>query len=222
MAYSDFDLNCVRREFSLELSDRVDLFCRVREVPVSPRLRAVLDEGVPLAVNVSTDKMRAEFITAPILAEARRLTEHRISLFSGTEFNVSDAEGLNGTCDFMLAASRSQLILRNPVLMITEAKNEDIPAGLGPCAAAMVAARLFNEQDDKSPATIYGAVTTGTIWRFLKLERSNLWVDDKERYLHPVGKILAILLQCVGFDPATIQDPEARCESSGRPSTLLR
>ncbi len=43
----------------------------------------------------------------------------------------------------------------------------------------------------------------GTNWRFLKLDGPTLMIDRTEYLLEPVGKILAILLHCVGGDPAT-------------------
>ena len=66
----------------------------------------------------------------------------------------------------------------------------------------MVAARLFNERDGEGPLTIHGAVTTGTNWRFLKLESSELLVDRQEYDLEPVARILAIFIHCIGKDPA--------------------
>ena len=202
MSYINFNLDRACRTFSLVLKEEDDLFGHVPEVPISAQLRSILAENVPLAIDVNTEKMRSEFILAPILAELRRLSGGRVSLFSGIEFNVSEAEGLNGVCDFILSRSPLQLILRAPVVTIVEAKKEDIKAGLGQCAAEMVAARTFNEREGEGPTTIYGAVTTGTIWRFLKLENNDLRVDRREYFLEPVGKILGILLHCVGGDPA--------------------
>jgi hypothetical protein len=67
----------------------------------------------------------------------------------------------------------------------------------------MVAAKLFNERAGESPATIYGAVTTGSLWRFLKLEGGKVYVDRAEYHVDQVDKVLGILLHCVGGDPAT-------------------
>ncbi len=59
-------------------------------VPVSPSLRSILDEYVPLATSIHTEKARSEFIVAPILLEVRRLMDRRISLFSGLELRCVD------------------------------------------------------------------------------------------------------------------------------------
>jgi len=198
MAYSDFTLEGVCRAFDLDLNEKEDLFEGVAGITVAQLLRAVLDEYVPLATAIHTEKARSEFIVAPILAEVRRLMNHRVSLFSGVDFNVAPAQGLNGTCDFILAASPVQLFLRAPVLTVVEAKNDNIKSGLGQCVAEMVAARIFNEREEVGPETIYGAVTTGTNWRFLKLQSGSVYIDRFEYYLDHLEKILAILLRCVG------------------------
>jgi hypothetical protein len=203
MAYNAFNLDRVRRDFSLALDEREDLFGSLSEVAVSPLLRTTLDDIVPLAIDVHTEKARSELIVAPVLVEVWRLTGRRIGLFPGIEFNVAPDRGLSGYCDYILSRSPLQLVLTAPVMAIVEAKNEDIKLGMGQCAAAMVAARLFNEREGQGPTTIHGAVTTGTAWRFLKLEENTLLVDKPEYPLEPVGRILSILLRCVGYDPAT-------------------
>jgi hypothetical protein len=202
MAYSDFTLESVSSKFGLDLNQEVDLFTAVPAVAVSSFLRTVLDEFIPLGTSIHTEKARSEFIVAPILAEARRLMNHAISLFSGVDFNVDFGLGLNGTCDFILAASRMQLFVQNPVLMVVEAKNDNIKAGLGQCAAEMLAARLFNEREGQAHRAVHGAVTTGTNWRFLKLQDNTLFIDLPEYYLDSVERILGILLHCVGGEPA--------------------
>jgi hypothetical protein len=163
----------------------------------SPSLRSTLDECVPLAVAIGTEKARSELIIAPILLEVRRLAG-RIGFFSGVELNVARESGLTGYCDFILTRSPLQVILSAPIMLIVEAKNEDMKAGLGQCAAEMVAARLFNERDGEGPLTIHGAVTTGTNWRFIKLDSNDLLIDRQEYTLEPVARILGIFLQCIG------------------------
>jgi hypothetical protein len=203
MAYSDFTLEGACASFKLDLCQDEDLFASVPAASVSPVLRAVLDEFIPLGTSIHTDKARSEFIVAPILAEARKLMKHRVSLFSGSEFNVDPGRGLNGTCDFIMAASPMQYFIRNPILMIVEAKNDNIKSGLGQCVAEMVAAREFNAAEQPAPARIHGAVTTGSNWRFLRLEGSRVFIDSSEYYLDQLERILGILLSCLGGDPAT-------------------
>ncbi len=55
--------------------------------------------------------------------------------------------------------------------MLVEAKRDNLNSGLRQCIAQMVAAQRFNEAYHHPLPTIYGSVTTGTAWRFLKLEK---------------------------------------------------
>jgi hypothetical protein len=73
-----------------------------------------------------------------------------------------------------------------------EAKKENIPAGLGQCVAEILAARIFNERAGNENLVIYGTVTTGSIWQFLKLEGQSIQIDLSEYYLKDVNKILGI------------------------------
>lgn len=61
----------------------------------------------------------------------------------------------------------------------------------------MYAAHLFNLQEACSIATIYGVVTTGTIWRFIKLSGNSVYIDVDEYYLKEVSILMAIFLSIV-------------------------
>ncbi|MGB3263034.1 MAG: hypothetical protein WBA89_03670, partial [Microcoleus sp.] len=51
-----------------------------------------------------------------------------------------------------------------------DTKNENLKSGLAQCIAEMVAAQLFNERQGNEIKSIYGVITIGTIWQFLKLQ----------------------------------------------------
>ena len=70
-------------------------------------------------------------------------------------------------------------------------------AGLGQCVAEMVAAQIFNEREGNDIPVVYGAVTSGTNWRFLRLEGQVIEIDLIEYYLSNVNKILGILASAV-------------------------
>jgi len=152
---------------------------------------------LPPGSAIGTEKARSEFIIAPLLAEITEITEHRISLFSGIEFNVNEEKGLNGRCDFIISGSGNQYSLTSPVLTVVEGKNDNINAGFGQCMAEMIAARIFNESEGNKRNAVYGCVTTGSVWRFLKLENDNIYIDKKEYFIDYPERILGILLQIV-------------------------
>ena len=194
MAYSDFTLSELKKLFSLTINETVDLFAAVPPVECSEHLAFTLKENLPLATAINTEKARSEMIIAPILIEVRRRLNYQVSLFSGVDFNVDTARGLNGICDFLVSRSSEQLFISAPVLTIVEAKNENIKAGLGQCVAEMIAAQLFNKREGNEIITLYGTVTTGTIWNFLKLEGQVVSIDLSEYFIGNANKILGVLL----------------------------
>jgi hypothetical protein len=193
MPYSSFSLALVKDTFGLTLSEGNSLFAEVSPVVPSAILKAVLQDYIPLATAIATEKARSEFLIAPILAEVRRQFNNQISLFSGSEFTVAPEQGLQGFCDYILCASPEQLIITQPVVTIVEAKREDIIGGLGQCIAAMVAAQQFNQRSEFSPTFVCGCVTTGTNWKFLKLKEQTIYIDSLEYYINQLDKILGIL-----------------------------
>lgn len=193
MAYSDFTLNKVKKELGIKIEEQTDFFATVEPVQPSEYLMTTLEETVPLALAINTEKARSELIITPLLLEIRRREKPQISLFSGMDFNVDFEKGLNGYCDFILSRSQEQLTINAPVAIIIEAKNENLKARLGQCIAAMVAAQLFNQQEGNDIPTIYGAVTTGDIWKFLQLTRNEVMIDLSNFYLQDVAKILGVL-----------------------------
>ncbi len=112
------------------------------------------------------------------------------------EFNVDKEKGLNGICDYIISLSEEQLYVNSPIISIVEAKNDNIKSGLAQCAAEMIASKIFNEQNETQINTIYGVVTTGSNWRFLKLD-NKLYIDIKEYYIEQLDKIMGIMLQMI-------------------------
>ncbi|MEG4630225.1 hypothetical protein QUB56_11510 [Microcoleus sp. AR_TQ3_B6] len=192
MAYSNFSLTDAIKKLSLTLKDKNDLFAHIPEVEYSEYLDFTLKYNLRIASEINTEKARSEMIITPILLELRRMLDDKISLFSGKEFNVDLEKGLTGACDFLISLSESQIVIMAPVIAIVEAKKEDLIGGLGQCAAQMYAAQLFNEKEGNQVAVIYGVVTSGTVWRFLKLEGNALDIDAVEYYIKDAGKILGI------------------------------
>ncbi|MEB3336881.1 MAG: hypothetical protein VKJ46_05415 [Leptolyngbyaceae bacterium] len=193
MAYSNFTLSKVKADFGIVTQETQDLFLEIAPIPPSEILSLVLKEQLPLAGAINTEKARSELVIMPILIEVRRLLNHQISVFSGSTFEVDPSQGLEGRCDFILSRSPEQYYIASPVLTIVEAKNESIPSGLGQCIATMIAARLFNQREGNPIDAIYGAVTTGTDWKFLKLEGQTAFIDVSDYYIKEIDKILGIL-----------------------------
>lgn len=131
MAYSDFTLQEAAQRFQLVIQEHDTPFATVPDIGPGEFLHTLLEENVPLALALSTEKARSELIIAPVLVEVRKLARRRISLFSGVDFPVDAAQGLTGGCDFLVAQSSEQFFVRAPVVMIVEANNENFTVGLG-------------------------------------------------------------------------------------------
>ncbi len=202
MAFSDFDLRGALQAFGLTEVRDIDLFADVPHLEPSSFLTVWIDEFAPVAVGVNSEKARSEFIIAPFLAEARRRSPRAINVLPGITLDVDRARGLNGVCDFVIARSAEYFFLRGPLVAVVEAKREDLVAGFGQCAASMVAIREFNERDGTPVAEVFGIVTSGTVWRFLRLRESILAIDRKEYYLPDAAAILGVLVHLAVSEPS--------------------
>ncbi|MBE9006962.1 hypothetical protein IQ259_18290 [Fortiea sp. LEGE XX443] len=197
MLYSQFTIDRLKQDFHLMIIEGVRFFPEnIEPVKPSPRLQAIL-EDLPWAIAVDTEKARSEVIINPVLLEVRRVLHSAISVFSGEEFNVDTSIGLNGVCDFLISRSPEQLTVEAPAIMIVEAKKSDLKSGLGQCIAEMVAAQRFNEAKGQPITAIYGTVSSGTQWRFLKLEGQTVTIDFSDYPLPPIETILSFLVWMV-------------------------
>lgn len=193
MAFQNFTFPQIIRDLGLVLAEG-NLFASVAAVAVQPEFVARIIEGVDLASAINTEKARSEFAVAPVLFELRRRHVGGLGLFSGIELDADAARGLNGVCDFIIAKSPLQHVLSTPLITIIEAKNDNLRTGLGQCIAAMVAAYLINQAAATEVKAIYGAVTTGGSWKFLRLQGDkNVTLDLVEYHVENLGKILGIL-----------------------------
>lgn len=196
MSYSDFKtIDQAVSTLDLTVEDVSHLFGHIAPIEPSERLKQTLDETLDLASSISTEKARSELIITPILLEVRRMFNNQIGYFSGNTFNVEEAKGLTGACDFILSASSNQSLITAPVLTIVEAKDNDIRIGLGQCVAQMVASQLFNARKGQEQQIVYGAVSTGTNWKFIMLQNQLVRIDLTEYFITQLDQILGILAE---------------------------
>jgi hypothetical protein len=197
MAYNDFTLDMLKQQFDLRTDEQGDYFAQVAPVAISEWLRDHLSQYVPLALAVGTEKARSELLITPVLVETHRQLHYGFSFFSGVEFNVDMARGLRGVCDYLLSLSPEQLTVEAPVVVVVEAKNENMKQGINQCIAEMVAAQLFNQERHNVIETVYGVVTTGNVWKFLRLVGTVVYIDRMEYYIKEVERIVGILVAMI-------------------------
>lgn len=197
MPYSEFTLRKVKQAFGLKTVEAGRFLPPTEPIAPSVYLTESLIEGLPLATATGSEKARSELIISPILVEVRKILQRQVSLFSGEDFTVEPELGLSGVCDFLISRSPEQILIEAPAIAIVEAEKADLKVGLGQCAAEMVAAQKFNEINDIAIATIYGSVSSGTVWRFLKLEAKTLTIDLNDYPVPPVEPLLGMLVWMV-------------------------
>lgn len=202
MAFSDFQYPDVLRQFGLTHATASDLFAEVPAVPLSQGLAMSLPAAVRLASVVSTEKARSEWMIAPLLADFWARYRGQIGVYSGVNF-VADVEArLTGFVDFLISRGPQQVQVTPPVIVIVEAKNENISGGLGQCVAGMVGAQRMNQREGQPVDPIYGCSTTGSAWKFLRLSGSTVTLDLTEYAISQADKLLGILIHMAGPVPA--------------------
>lgn len=196
MSYTDFDIPKVEKELGLKVKNR-ELSWQIEFIEPSNWLKETLRRGTANALV--SEKSRSEFLVAPVMLAIKEIEENRVQVFSGQTLNVDANLGLTGECDFILSKTEPTPILREPIMSVVEAKKNDIELGLGQCIAQMVAARIFNNRQGNDFKEIFGCVTTGETWQFLKLEETNAIVDANRYFISEVGKILGVFKSIMNY-----------------------
>jgi hypothetical protein len=195
MAYGDFTLGDLESKFGIA-NQRRRLFNAIDPVEPSGKLKAELLEIEEMPIR--SEKAKSEWIVVPILKELRQRNEKFFTIYSGENLNSDEARGLKGECDFILAKDTGSFDISFPILQIVEAKKNDLEAGVPQCAAQLVGAKVFNEKKGLRLDRLYGCVTTGNDWLFMKLE-NDLVIDSRVYYLVEITQLLGIFQSIIGY-----------------------
>lgn len=195
MAYSDFSLEDLELKFGVE-NFTAKLFPNVQPLEPSDNLKADLELAAELPLR--SEKAKSEAIVFPVLVELRNRNDKFFTIYSGDVLNADESVGLKGECDFILAKDVQSFSINYPIIQIVEAKKNDIDLGVPQCAAQLLGAKIFNQKKGVQLEKIYGCVTTGDEWLFMKLE-NHLFVDDQKYYLNEMNKLLGIFQQIIDF-----------------------
>jgi hypothetical protein len=200
MSYSDFSLGRVKKEFNL-VENRERLFDSENSLEPSAWLKETLAISLELALSSSSEKARSEFIVAPVLLEMAKRNNQSFAIFSGENLDVEPDKGLNGECDFILSTGPISSTIQAPIFALVEAKKNDVNAGLGQCIAQMLGAKIFNHNEGNLIELIYGCVTTGEAWQFLKLKDNMVTLDSRRYYINDIGKLIYVFQSIIDIYP---------------------
>lgn len=193
MAYSDYTFEMLRDRLGVTVREVPGLFDQIAPLEYGSFLQMAISRHLPMMGGLNSEKGRSEWLIAPVLSELRELRRQNIAVFSGAEFSVDWNDGLVGYCDFLISSAPIQSYVEAPVVTLVEAKREDLTAGTPQCIAEMVAAKRFNARRNVLHIMPYGVVSSGTEWRFLRLENEVALIDTKDLYITDAGRILGIL-----------------------------
>jgi hypothetical protein len=201
MPYSDFTLEMVTEKLGVTTGPG-DLFVGTPPVPPPQWLLDWFDRTTALAT--ASEQARRESFIAPVLRAVREVCDNRLAVYSGQRMDVDAARGLTGECDYLLAVAPPILPLRPPLLTVVEAKKADLDLGMGQCCAEMVAARDFNRKAKQPERPIFGCVTNGQLWLFMRLVGEHIDMDSRNMYFGDTARLLGVFRAILDeYDRAT-------------------
>ncbi len=177
-SYRYYSIEDLRDILGLEKKTIPKMLSEIEDLPPSDWLQTTLDRTMQLPMK--NEKAKSELVVMPILTEIW-YNNQNFKPLSGLTFNVDSSKGLKGIADFLISSNPDAQGLESPIMCVFEAKNDAIEDWYGQCGAEMYAARIFNERKGNDIKIIYGAVTNGFTWQFLKLENQTLFIDS-QRY----------------------------------------
>ena len=185
MAFSNLKLNDVKEKYGLEEFE-TDLFPNLQPVVLSSNF--IENFADFRSMPLPSLRAKSVFIIAPILLEAWKICNKRFCIFSDEKIDI-DLEWVE-KCSFVLNLNPKTIDVENPFFILVQPENDNINLGFGECIAQMYAAQKFNEIKKRDIPVIYGCVTTGDDWQFLKLKENTITFDNKRFYLNEVSNIL--------------------------------
>ena len=200
MAYSNFTLTEVIEKFDLLLVNS-RLFEGLLPIAPSVWLNETLNLGLDFALKSGSEKARSEFIVAPILLEMERINDQKFAIYSGMNLDADKERGLSGECDFILSKGAIAYTIQTPIFALVEAKKNDVESGLGQCIAQMFGAQVVNLRHNQKEQidTVYGCVTTGERWQFMKLSGQVVSIDVDRYYINEIEKIIGCLQAILSY-----------------------
>lgn len=162
---------------------RLDLSLYTGELDRLDTLRSRIEEILPY-VNLANEATRREILIAPIMADLVHYTRAQLRI----EYPLKVTEQLQGYLDYFLRSHKT--------LLVIEAKQEDLTNGFTQLAVELIALDRWSNSSQQS--IFLGAVTTGSIWQFGLLHRTEKRIEqglNHYRVPEDLETIMRILVQ---------------------------
>jgi hypothetical protein len=137
-------------------------------------------------ISLDSDRARGEFLISPVVLDLVLYTKSEVRI----EYQIQVTEQLQGYLSYLLE-NKSYMIF-------TKAKNQDLVNGMTQLCAELIALDQWEKTGDQE--TLLGAVTTGNIWQFAILNRSEKHITQGlEIYRVPedLEQLMGILVQAL-------------------------
>lgn len=150
------------------------------ELDRTHQTRDRIEEVLPF-VNLANETARREILISPIIYDLIHYTHVEVRI----EYPIRASDQLQGYVDYFLESTQ--------IILVIEAKKEDLELGMTQLIAELIALDHWLEADTNP---LIGAVTTGKIWEFARLDRQTQKISQGlESYrvpfdLEPLTRIL--------------------------------
>lgn len=154
-------------------------------------VRSRIEEVLPY-VDLSNEAARREILTSRIVSELVHYTKVEANI----EYEIKVSDQFQGTLNYLLKSSNFAVIFA--------AKNENLDFGITQLCTELIALDQW-DQTPKEQSHLIGALTTGRIWEFARLDRSQKHIEQGlENYRVPedIEPLMQILVQALKGDPS--------------------
>ncbi|MEL6937736.1 MAG: hypothetical protein AAFO84_00930 [Cyanobacteria bacterium J06598_1] len=175
---ADFGYSLTRTRLKLPLYDGE--LKRIQEL--SDRINEILP-----FVSLTTEMARREILISRVVTELVHYTQAQLRI----EYPLKVSEQLQGSLDYLLRTDTQMIII--------EAKKEDLTNGFKQLAAEMIALDQWMESSQRH---LIGAVTTGVLWQFSRLNRDTKKIEQGlENYRVPedIDTLMRILVKSLSL-----------------------
>jgi hypothetical protein len=193
MSYRLTTFSDLEEEYGIQQSTQAIFAADIPPVAASDWLLQTL--AIARRMPLRSEKAKSELLIAPIVTAVKLNNEDTIQVFSGEVLRVD--KRLNGEIDFIFARYPRAVELRSPIFCVTEAKRGALEEGFAQCAAQLYGARVFNETHKTTIKTLYGAVSNGTDWKFLKLANNTVFIDENIYTIEQLPTLLGIFQEII-------------------------
>jgi hypothetical protein len=170
MSYGKFEtIEQVSDTFEIEV--RRKAFINKEKIEINDIILTMIGRRLLEDANFVNEQAICQHIITPIL-DIVSDNHESLKVWSQITYTVDKERDLDGEPDYLIAPYAKNGGMSIPPLCIMEAKQENWKKGWAQALAVMVAAST------QGAKVCYGAVTTGVLWQFGKLENGKIFTRD--------------------------------------------